>query len=88
MLTLNLNALADRSKCEVQFINGAIQEIRFPQYLLALLADAYQEIKKNPDVPFPSEDSIGTLIPAAMLTEIDTQQSLPDLLHDGKPDVK
>ena len=88
IVSTNLKVLAEGKKCVLHYHNDTIDRIEFPQHLIAVIEEAYRTMRSSPDIPFPSEDSLAVTIPARMLTVIDVDNGLPDLLRDPDPDIK
>lgn len=63
-----LEALAKEHECELAFEGDELQTITIAKYLLDKIAAAYKEIDENPEIPFPTEETLGLGLPPDGIT--------------------
>ena len=68
MLSPVLLELAETGKCTLEFDGTEIKQIIFSQYLAERIRATYKEIDQEPDLPFPSEESLQIAAPPAVPT--------------------
>jgi hypothetical protein len=85
-LSSNLKTLEEKNQCKLRYEDSRIDRIEFSQFLFTLLEKAYSEMEKNPDLPFPTEESIGLHIPPDQIIALDIQNGFPNYLKGGKKD--
>ncbi|HUV06102.1 MAG TPA: hypothetical protein VMX75_00140, partial [Spirochaetia bacterium] len=82
-----LEFLAGKGQCRLKIKDGEIEGIEYPQYVLSMLRKAYTEMEATPEIPFPQEDSLSISIPDNLISVLDVQHGLANLLHQSRPEV-
>ncbi len=68
MLSPVLLELAENGKCTLEFDGTEIRQIIFNQYLAERIRATYKEIDQDPELPFPSEESLQITAPPSVTT--------------------
>jgi len=63
-----LEALAKERECELGFEGEELQTITMTKYLMDKIDAVYREIDENPEIPFPTEESLGLALPPDGIT--------------------
>ncbi len=63
-----LEELAEADKCTLEFDGLEIKSITISGFLVEKIRAVYKLIEENPDVPFPTEESLGLALPANVTT--------------------
>ncbi|MBN1698127.1 MAG: hypothetical protein JW881_11485 [Spirochaetales bacterium] len=75
-LTCQLEKICENKKCTLEYGNDAISIIFFNQYFLDIIRKRYKEIENDPQIPFPSEESLGIIIPQQLVSVINIKTDL------------
>ena len=75
-----LNKLAAEGKVTLQSNQQSITTIEIPFYFPDAIQRAYKKYEKNPELPFPSEESLGLTLPVTLVTAINIKSDLVSLL--------
>lgn len=63
--------LAENKVCSIARNGERIDTVLYNQYYVDILHSTYARVEKQPDVPFPADDSIEADIPAGAITPVD-----------------
>ena len=66
VLTADLEELASRGICILDYDDINIVSIQYPSYLLEALDSIYRDIEKDPTIPFPTTDTFANTLPENM----------------------
>ncbi len=66
-----IDELAENKVCSIARNGERIDTILYNQYYVDVLHSSYARVEKQPDVPFPADDSIETDIPSGVITPVD-----------------
>ncbi len=80
ILAARLIALEEAGRCSLQYADGKVVAIHYPEYYALLILREYKKIEDRPDHPFPTEDTIGVEIPSDSITPVDVKSDFIDLL--------
>ena len=80
ILATYLHVLAEEGRCSLELSGDAISIIHFPQIFYELIKKAYQELEQNPELPFPTEDTIGVPVPSNLVSAINIKTDFVDAL--------
>ncbi|HEB09630.1 MAG TPA: hypothetical protein ENI06_00270, partial [Spirochaetales bacterium] len=75
-----LNILAADGKVTLQNDKQSITTIEIPSYFPDAIQRAYKKLEKNPELPFPTEESLGLTLPVTLVTAINIKSDLVSLL--------
>ena len=75
-----LNKLAAEGKVTLQSDKHSIATIEMPSYFPNAIQRAYKKLEKNPELPFPTEESLELTLPVASVTAINIKSDLVSLL--------
>jgi len=75
-----LNKLAAESKVILQSNQQSITTIEIPFYFADAILRAYRKYEENPELPFPTEESLGLTLPVTSVTAINIKSDLVSLL--------
>lgn len=75
-----LNKLAAQGKINLQIDHESITTIEIPSYFSDVIQMAYKKLEKNPEHPFPTEESLGLTLPVSLVTAINIKSDLVPLL--------
>jgi hypothetical protein len=75
-----LNKLAAEGEVTLQSDQQNITTIEIPFYFPDAIQRAYKKLEKNPELPFPTEESLGLTIPITLVTAINIKSDLISLL--------
>ncbi|MBA7518191.1 hypothetical protein ES705_10259 [subsurface metagenome] len=75
-----LNKLAAEGKVILQSDQQSITKIDIPFYFPDAIQRAYNKLEKNPELPFPTEESLGLTLPVTSVTAINIKSDLIYLL--------
>ena len=87
-LSTNLKNLEKRKQCQLTVEDSRIDRINFQKFLFAQLEKSYDDMQKNPDLPFPDENGIGMIIPNDLIVALDVQNAFATYLREDKRDDK
>ncbi len=73
MMTAYLVELEKDGKVDLQYDNGAITQVHYPDYYPALVRTVFQRIDEQPDRPFPTDDTMPIGIPAEIVRPVDVK---------------
>lgn len=66
VLTADLEDLASRGICLLDYEDVSIVAVQYPAYLLEALDLIYRDIEKDPTIPFPTTDTFSNTLPDSM----------------------
>ncbi len=75
-----LNKLAAQGKVTLQSDQQSITTIDIPFYFADAIQRAYKKYEENPELPFPTEESLGLTLPVTSVTAINIKSDLVSLL--------
>ncbi len=73
VLASDLEILASEGRCVLEFEEGKISSINFPEYFREVIEEEYKKIRDRPEVPFPDQSNIGVTIPGELVTPVDVK---------------
>ena len=73
MMTAYLVELEKEGKVDLQYDNGAITSVHYPDYYPALVRTVYLRIDEQPDRPFPTDDTMPIGIPSEIVRPVDVK---------------
>jgi hypothetical protein len=80
-----LLALEKEGECRLAIEDGAVKRIEFPLYFAAMIQKAFRDMADNPSIPFPTEEGLGLVIPAHLVTVIEVKTELLSHLNRVLP---
>ncbi len=84
LLFKSLEDLEKKHKVSLAYKGAAIESIYFPLYAVLLLQKAYEDIERNPEAPFPTDETLGVTVPSDLVASVDVPNGFNDLLK-SKP---
>jgi len=88
LLFKNLEELEKRNRVRLAYKGAAIESVYFPLYAVLMVQKAYEEIARNPEIPFPSDDNIDLELPPDLMDSLDVQNGLLELLRSKPKDER
>ena len=85
LLTSQLLKLAESEKCSLEYDRDAINVIIFSNVYVELIRKAYKELEVRPEKPFPSEESLGLMIPAGLISAVNLKTDFVTALGKADP---
>jgi hypothetical protein len=76
VLVPKLFLLAKEKKISLQTSGNEIRSIVLPEHYTEVFFQEYRRIEENPDIPFPDEDSLKTLVPAEWIQSLSLETDL------------
>ncbi|HTX74505.1 MAG TPA: hypothetical protein VMC79_16865 [Rectinemataceae bacterium] len=76
VLAPKLFLLAKDRKISLQTSGNEIRSIVLPEYFSEIFLGEYRRIDENPDVPFPDEDSLHTVVPTEWIKSLSLESDL------------
>ncbi|HUW41487.1 MAG TPA: hypothetical protein VMV90_10775 [Rectinemataceae bacterium] len=76
VLVPKLFLLAKDKKISLQTLGNEIGSIQLPEHYTEVFFQEYRRIDENPDIPFPDEDSLKTLVPQEWIKSVSLESDL------------
>lgn len=76
--------LEKEGELTLNYADGAITNVFYPDYYRGLIRDAYDKLDAHPDGPFPTEDGLSVPIPDDLITPLDIKTDFVRWL--GRPE--
>ena len=76
VLAPKLFLLAKEKKISLQTFGNEIRSIVLPEHYTEVFFQEYRRIDENPDIPFPDEDSLKTLVPTEWIQSLSLESDL------------
>ena len=73
LLAARLIDLEKQGKCKLQYDNGSISGVLFPDYYVMVVQSAYRRIDERPELPFPTEESLKIEPPGDTVHPVDVK---------------
>jgi len=86
VLAPKLLLLAKDRKISLQTVGNEIRSIILPEHFAEIFFQEYRRIDENPDVPFPDEDSLKTVVPPEWIRSLSLESDLGPA-SDKEPDA-
>ncbi len=83
-ITTYLEELAADGRCRLDYREGKIATIDFPAFFVEHIRKQYAEIEENADLPFPTEQSLGYVIPSDCIVPIDVKNEFVAALEENR----
>lgn len=80
VLTADLEELASKGICTLDYQDVDIVSINYPAYLLQALDTLYRDIEKDPTMPFPTTDTFSNRLPDSMVQVINVKNDFVEWL--------
>lgn len=81
ILTEQLSELARGELCRLEYEGDKIRKISFSYYYIDVVNEAYRQLETNPELPFPSRDSLETKLPDDVIRTVDIGRDFMEILE-------
>ena len=81
LLAARLIELEKESRCDVEYRDGRIIGVYYPEYFLRRLKREYARVKERTVLPFPSDESMEVPIPSGLVRPIDVTSGFIEVLR-------
>ncbi|MFP4484220.1 MAG: hypothetical protein ACLFO1_05140 [Spirochaetaceae bacterium] len=81
LLAARLIELEKESRCDVEYRDGRILGVYYPEYFVRKLKREYARVKERTILPFPSDDSMEVPVPSGLVRPIDVTSSFIEVLR-------
>ncbi len=81
--TAALLELEKAGRIEIEYSGNGIETIIFPAYYSGLVEQAYKRLEDNPNLPFPDEQSVDTVLPNDVVQPVDIKSGFISLLSSS-----
>ncbi len=82
VLTAELESLASEKRIKLEYEDTLIHRVLYPDFFGDTLQDEYRRIEGNPEIPFPTEETLNLKIPQELLTVINVKSEFVDWLKE------
>jgi hypothetical protein len=72
ILIPQLRVLSEEGKCGLQYDEGTLKAVFFSQFYYETVQKTYAAMESKPEIPFPTEESLGLIVPAEMIRALNT----------------
>lgn len=83
VMVAHLLELEKTGKCHLHYEDSAIRQVTFLEYYNLAVRKSYAAIEQRPDIPFPSESSLGMEIPGHLVTSVEVKSQFMEWLTDA-----
>ena len=84
VLVPRLLKLAQDRKIAIEMIGSEIGQIVLPEHYARIFLEEYRRMDENPDVPFPDEDSLKTIVPSEWIQAISLESDLATIVDTSQ----
>lgn len=81
VLTEQLTELARGELCRLEYEGDKIRKISFPYYYIDVVNGAYRRLESNPELPFPTRESLDTKLPDDVIHTVDISRDFLEVIE-------
>ena len=82
LLAARLIELEKANRCDVQYQDGRIVGVYYPEYFIRKLKRYYARVRERTVLPFPSDETLETPIPSGLVRPVDVTTAFIEVLRN------
>ena len=86
LLAVRLIELEENNRCDIEYQEGRIVGVYYPEFFLRKLNRLYARVRERPVLPFPSDDSLDFALPSQFVRPVDVTSGFVQMLKSPPDD--